>query len=144
MDGKEVTETKKSKPASTFDWANETLTPETTITDSYKNGPNSKRFFKEYCGKKFSFNVAFMNWMKTNAGKTLKDAVTEWERLEELIKSGRYKAEIPAGNQYNKCIRDFFADNPDKNITDARHYWKLKPALPLPSDSTFMNALIWP
>jgi hypothetical protein len=72
-----------------------------------------------------------MDWMKENVGKTLKDAVTEWERLEELKKNGDFKSEIPEGNQYSKYVRDFFADSPDKNITDARHYWKLKRALPL-------------
>lgn len=72
-----------------------------------------------------------MNWMKENAGKTLKDAVTEWERLEELKKGGNHKSEIPEGNQYNKYMRDFFADNPDKTIADARLCWKLKRALPL-------------
>lgn len=131
LDGKKVSRKKPKKPKSTFNWATETLTPETIITDSYKNGPNSRSFFKEYCGGKFSFNIAFMDWMKANTGKTLRDAVTEWERLEALKRSGKHKSDIPEGNQYNKYVRDFFDDNPDKTIAEARHYWKLKRALPL-------------
>jgi hypothetical protein len=78
---KVVLEEKKVKPSSKFDWSKETLTLDTLITDSYTNGLNTRTFFREYCGSKFSFNIAFMSWMKHNVGKTLRDAVEEWNRL---------------------------------------------------------------
>jgi Domain of unknown function (DUF6434)/SAP domain-containing new25 len=119
------------KPASKFVWSKSTLTLNTIITDSYTNGPNTRKFFKEHCGGKFHFSIPFMNFMKNNCGKTLGDAVNEWERLHELSKQKNFKSDIPVGNQYNQYIRDFFTDNPNKTIAEARHCWKLKRSLPL-------------
>jgi hypothetical protein len=115
----------------TKDWHSAQLTLETVITDSYTNGPNTRRFFKEYCGANFSFNIEFMAWMKANIGKTLRDAVEEWLKIKEKSKDKTHKSVIPAGNQYNQYLRDFFADNPDKTMKEARHFWQLKRALPL-------------
>jgi hypothetical protein len=103
----------------------------TIITDSYTNGPNTRQFFKEHCGERFHFSIPFMDFMKNNCGKTLQDAINEWKRLDELSKYKNFKSEIPEGNQYNKYIRDFFADNPNMTINQARHFWKLKRSLPL-------------
>jgi hypothetical protein len=116
------------KLESNFNWAKEKLSLNTIITDSYKNGKNSRAFFKEHCGKKFHFSISFMNWMKANVGRTLQDAVEEWKNLEAKSKSG--KSEIPQHNQYNQYIRDFFADNSNKTMQEARHFWKLKKQLP--------------
>jgi hypothetical protein len=123
--------TKKLKPTSKFHWSKATLSLDTIITDSYTNGPNTRSFFKQHCGDKFHFSIPFMNFMKNNCGKTLQDAVTEWHRLNQQSKDANFKSEIPAGNQYNKYIRDFFLDNPDLSIEQARHFWKLKRSLPL-------------
>jgi hypothetical protein len=88
-------------------------------------------FFKEHCGDTFHFSIPFMDFMKNNCGKTLQDAVNEWQRLDELTKNKNHKSTIPSGNQYNQYIRDFFVDNPNKTIKEARHCWQLKRALPL-------------
>jgi hypothetical protein len=129
--GKVVLEEKKVKPTSKFDWSKEALTLDTLITDSYRNGPNTRKFFKEYCGSKFSFNIAFMAWMKHNVDKTLRDAVEEWERINAEFKDKNTQSVIPEGNQYNQYLRDFFTDNPTKTIKEARYFWQLKRALPL-------------
>ena len=55
--------------------------------------------------------------------------INEWQRLNEQSKDKNFKSEIPTGNQYNKYIRDFFADNPNPTIEQARHFWKLKRSL---------------
>jgi hypothetical protein len=122
---------KRVKPTSKFDWSKEALTLETLITDSYRNGPNTRNFFKEYCGIRFSFNIPFMAWMKHNVGKNLRHAVEEWERLNAQSKDKNTQSVIPEGNQYNQYMRDFFSDNPTKTIKEARHFWQLKRALPL-------------
>jgi hypothetical protein len=126
-----ITAKKRKKATSKFDWHCAELTLETIITDSYKNSRNVRQFFKKCCGQKFHFNIAFMNWMKTSVGKTLANAVEEWKRLDEQSRQKDFKSEIPKGNQYNQYLRDFFADNPNKTITNARHFWKLKRQLPL-------------
>jgi hypothetical protein len=124
---------KASKPSSKFAWSKSTLTLDTIITDSYTNGPNTRKFFKSHCGEKFHFSIPFMDFMKNNIGKTLQDAVNEYHRLETLRKTKDFKSEIPAGNQYNKYLRDFFLDNPTMTAAQARHFWKLKRNLPLGS-----------
>jgi hypothetical protein len=132
---KGITSTEKiphsGKLASKFVWSKSLLNLDTVITDSYTNGPNTRKFFKQHCGNEFHFSIPFMDFMKKNCGKTLQDAVNEWQRLNEQRKDKNFKSEIPAGNQYNKYIRDFFADNPNMTIEQARHFWKLKRSLPL-------------
>ncbi|MEM6319207.1 MAG: DUF6434 domain-containing protein [Bacteroidota bacterium] len=125
-----ISTTKKQKPTSRFNWAKEPLTTETIITDSYTNGPNTRRFFQKEIGPKFKFNIDFMAWMRDNCGKTLRDAIDQWHILEERKKDTNYQSTIPTSNQYNQYVRDFFTDNPDKTIKDARHFWLLKRSLP--------------
>ena len=122
---------RSDKPTSKFVWSKSVLTLETVITDSYTNGQNTRFFFKEHCGDKFHFSIPFMNFMKNNCGKTLKDAINEWHRLNNQSKDENFKSEIPTGNQYNKYLRDFFADNPSMTVEQARQFWKLKRGLPL-------------
>ncbi len=62
------------------DWHSADLTAETVITDSYKNTQNVRRFFRAHAGSDFRFDISFMNWMRTNKGSTLGDAVAEYKR----------------------------------------------------------------
>jgi hypothetical protein len=119
------------RQGSNFDWHSENLTLDTIITDSYKNSQNVRQFFKQHCGEKFHFSIPFMHFMKNNCGITLRDAVNEWQRLNEQRKDKKFTSEIPAGNQYNKYIREFFADNPNMTMEQARHFWMLKRSFPL-------------
>jgi hypothetical protein len=114
------------KSDSNFDWNNETLTFETIITDNYRNTENLRSFFISKIGKHFKFNVLFMNWMKQNVGKTLKDAVDEWEKIYLLKKDVNYKSEIDSQFEYNAYVRDFLKDNPNMSLADARKYWNIK------------------
>jgi Domain of unknown function (DUF6434)/SAP domain-containing new25 len=130
LDGKKVNGKKNIKPKSVFDWHAAPLTPDTIITDNYKNSQNVRRFFKKYCGENFHFSIPFMHWMKTNTGKKLSIAVLEWKRLQSVASDKAFKSVIPSHNQYIQYLRDFFADNPGKTLKDARHCWKLKKLLP--------------
>jgi Domain of unknown function (DUF6434)/SAP domain-containing new25 len=131
LDDKPLLAKKSKRPTSLFDWSKEQLSLKSRITDSYRNGPNVRKFFIEHCGAKFHFSIPFMKWMKDNVGKTLKDAVNEWKRLDKLSKDKNFKSTIPSHNQYNQYIRDFFLDNPTKTMRDARLCWKMKRQLPL-------------
>ncbi|MEL6647966.1 MAG: DUF6434 domain-containing protein [Pseudomonadota bacterium] len=114
------------KPKSKFDWHKAPLTPETVITDSYRNTQNVRRFFKAQCEPGFKFNIAFMDWMKGNVGKTLSDACEAyWTIKTESTKPG-HQTEIRAHNQFNQYTRDFLADNPDLGLKDVRRFWALK------------------
>ncbi|MDX1959044.1 MAG: DUF6434 domain-containing protein [Leptospiraceae bacterium] len=127
----EINKASSYKQTSKFDWSKSKLNLDTIITDSYANGQNVRIFFKKHCGDKFHFSIPFMSFMKNNCGKTLQDAVNEWHRLNEQKKDKNFKSQIPEGNQFNKYIRDFFEDNPNMTIEQARHFWKLKRSLPL-------------
>lgn len=85
---------------------------------------NHRAFFKEQIGSSFSFNVAFQTWLKSNTGKTYKDAVTAYNQIIEDKKKG--KTTIDKQFEYNTYIRDFFADNQGKTLEEAIMCWKYK------------------
>lgn len=114
------------KPVSKFDWNKEILTPDTLITDSYKNTENVRRFFRAHIGEHFYFTVEFMNWMNHNPGKKLSDAILTWEQLREQKKDNSFKSELASQLDYNRYIRRFLAENADMVLADAIKYWKLK------------------
>ena len=116
----------KIQKTSKFDWQHTPLTLDTIITDNYKNTAHVRLFFSKQIGPHFRFNVPFIEWMKTNIGQTLQDAITQWHNIKALEKSTNYKREIAPQFEYNKYMRDFLSDNPDKSKKDAIHFWKLK------------------
>jgi Domain of unknown function (DUF6434)/SAP domain-containing new25 len=132
LDGKVTAKLRRAGPSFKgpgFDWHGGALSHATIITPDYRNTQNVRRFFIAEIGRRFSFNIAFMAWMKASAGKTLGDAAEEWTRVHALTKAGERPA-IPFHNQFNAYVRAFFEDNPDRPMDDARHFWKLKRSLP--------------
>ncbi len=121
---------KRTKASSKFDWHVEDLSAETVITDSYKNTKNVRRFFKAHAGDGFKFNIEFMAWMKANTGKTLGDAVGEYNAMRAREASDGFQTKIAPHNQFNQYTRDFLADNPTLGMDDVRRVWALKRALP--------------
>lgn len=119
-------EDRTAKPTSSFDWHSADLGLQTVITDSYKNSQNVRRFFKRHLGDGFSFNIRFMAWMRENTGKTLQDAITEYQAQKAETAKPGFQSEIAHHNQFNQYTRDFLADNPDLGLKDVRHYWALK------------------
>jgi len=116
----------KRKVKSKFDWNNESLTLDTVITDNYKNSENVRAFFIKHIGKKFKFKVEFMNWIKSNVGLKLEDAVIKWKNLELNKKNNTTKVEIAPQFEYNRFIRDFMLDNKGISRETAIKYWKAK------------------
>lgn len=125
----EIVEAKQlAAKKSNFDWNKETLSKSTIITDNYKNTEQVRAFFLKEIGTHFSFNTKFMLWMKEHTGKTLNDAIAQWNQLHTLKKDKNYKSEITAQFEYNKYIRAFLSDNPNLSIKEAIACWKLKKA----------------
>lgn len=83
-----------------------------------------RTFFKKRIGESFTFNVAFQKWLKSNAGKTYRDAIEAYYLILEDKKNG--KTQIDRQFEYNTYIRDFFADNQGKSLDDAIKCWKYK------------------
>ncbi len=114
------------KETSTFNWSNAALSLSTLLTNNYKNTENVRAFFTAQIGNHFHFTVRFMRWTKQNVGKTLAEAIAEWNRQNDLKKNKTYKSEISPQFEYNRYMRAFLADNSDKSSRDAIKCWKLK------------------
>lgn len=113
-----------------FNWHIEALTPETIITDSYKNTQNIRRFFKSHIGDAFKFNIQFMEWMRENTGATLTEACSAYQEIVNEMKTPGFQSTIKNHNQFNQYTRDFLSDNPDMDMADVRRIWAAKIARP--------------
>ncbi len=104
------------------------LTPDARIEENFVCSEKHRAFFKEQIGNSFSFCVAFQKWLKSNAGKTYKEAVAAYARIMEEKKTT--KTTIDRQFEYNTYIRDFFADNSGRKLEEAIACWKYKKKLP--------------
>jgi hypothetical protein len=127
--GERLRPERAERPTSSFDWATAEIAPDTVITDSYRNGPNVRRFFETEIGARFSFNIEFMAWMKASVGLTMADAVEEWLAIDARRRAGE-RAAIPPDNQFNRYVQDFFDANPGRSMDDARTCWSAKRGRP--------------
>lgn len=123
--GEAPVEAKAPKATSKFDWHSEVLTPETRLTDSYKNTQNVRRFMQEHVGPSFKFSIPLMDWAKANTGATLAEFAQEARRVAEAKKAG---AKIPdqPHNQFNAYTRAYFAHVPDGSMDEVRRLWALR------------------
>ncbi len=96
----------------------------TKIESNFVCTEKHRAFFKEHIGSTFSFNVAFQKWLKSNTGKTYKEAIAAYYQILEEKKKG--KTTIDRQFEYNTYIRDFFADNQGKSLEEAIKCWKYK------------------
>ena len=100
----------------------------TKIEPDFICSEKHRAFFKKHIGKGFSFNVAFQNWLKSNSGKTYREAIAAYDQILEDKKKGKTK--IDKQFEFNTYIRDFFADNRGKSMEQAIQCWKYKKQLP--------------
>lgn len=103
------------------------INEETIIESNIVCSEKHRAFFIDRIGKSFSFNVQFQKWLKTNAGKTYKDAIEAYYQILEEKKKG--KTQIDRQFEYNTYIRDFFEDNKGKTLEQAIICWKYKKGL---------------
>lgn len=96
----------------------------TKIESDFVCSETHRAFFKERIGNSFSFNVAFQKWLKTNSGKTYREAIEAYYQILKDKKKGKTK--IDRQFEYNTYIRDFFEDNKGKSLDDAIKCWKYK------------------
>lgn len=125
----------KSAPISRFDWKSAQLSPGTRITDNYRSTENVRLFFEQQIGKQFKFNVQFMNWMKSNQGKTLHTATEVWKKIAVESKTRTDPKAIAPQFEYNQYISDFSAANPNLDRELGIKLWNIKRTLR--GDSTY-------
>lgn len=103
------------------------ITLDTVIESNFVCSEKHRAFYKEHIGKSFSFNILFQKWLKNNAGKTYRESIDAYYQILEDKKKN--KTTIDRQFEYNTYIRDFFADNKDKNLEQAIKCWKYKKSL---------------
>lgn len=115
---------------SKFNWAKESLSLDTVITDNITFGQNLRAFMQGQIGEHFVFHTEFMAWAKAHPGKTLAEAVVKWEELEALRHDPNHRTKIAAHNMLLQYVRDFLDDHPELAFKDALACWKQKKLLP--------------
>jgi hypothetical protein len=103
------------------------ITEDALIESNFVCSEKHRAFFRQTIGKGFSFNVAFQKWLKTNTGKSYKDAIHAYHQILADKKKG--KTTIDKQFEYNAYIRDFFADNNGKSLDEAIKCWKYKKSI---------------
>lgn len=98
------------------------------IEENVRCSEKHRAFFKEHIGEGFKFNVEFMEWLRSNAGRTYDEAIVEYGEILERKKTN--KTTIGKQFEYNTYIRDFFSDNRSADLDDAIVCWKYKKGLP--------------
>lgn len=106
----------------------EKINEDTIIESNISFSEKHRAFFEEKIGKSFSFLVPFQKWLKANAGKTYRDAISAYYVILEEKKKN--KMAIDQQFEYNTYIRDFFLDNQGKSLKEAILCWKYKKSLP--------------
>ncbi len=102
------------------------LSVKTVITEEYTNNQKNREFFKSIIGPQFHFTTRFMNFCKSNVGKTYQDAIHEWYAEQNERKKGKYKTVIAPQFEYNRFIREFYnkPENKGKKLTEAIKAWE--------------------
>lgn len=103
------------------------ISEDSIIESDFVCSEKHREFFKSHIGNSFSFNVAFQKWLKSNAGKTYKEAIGAYYEILEYKKKN--KSSIDRQFEYNAYIRDFFADNESETLEEAIKCWKYKTSL---------------
>lgn len=103
---------------------NELLSLDTIISENHRCSQNVRYFFKSIIPN-FHFSTYIQDYFRNNVGNTYQDVLNAWNEEELRKKEKSYKKEIGVQFEYNQFIRDYFADEKNKNKTrkDAINAW---------------------
>ena len=114
-----------------FPWGRAELSKETMITASITFGPNVRRFFAAQVGSNFVCHSDFMDWVRSNVGANLGEAIEAWWALERRKDDPAFRREIAGHNNFLQYLRDFQNAYPDHSLDDGKRCWdakKIRPA----------------
>jgi len=132
LDTGEVVKPQRQKIESSFDWGRKELVISTVITDSYRNTKNMRNFMKANAGGHFKFSNEFMQWMRDNTGKTLKDALAYWIEPDRKKRYSGYREKPLPQNEYNQFTRALSEACPGISTNEIRRLWAIKRSKPGP------------
>jgi SAP domain-containing new25/Domain of unknown function (DUF6434) len=116
-------ETKAVKRSGRIDPMPTVFSLHTVIGTNWRCNPNLGAFLKKQCGPSFRFNAATRNFIHTQSGKTLADAV---QCFKQSVAPGAPRQVIIPQNEYNRHTREFFLENPNANRQAAIDAWWAK------------------
>jgi hypothetical protein len=92
---------------------------------NYKSDEKTRAFFKSQIGPHFHFTYHLNQYRLARKSLTYGDLVEEWSAEYERRRGPDYKAPIASQAEYNRYIRDFFADekNRGRSLRDAATSW---------------------
>ena len=85
---------------------------------------------KTNAGEHFKFSNEFMQWMRDNTGKTLKDALAYWIELDRKKRYFGYREEPLPQNEYNQFVRALSEARPGISTKEIRRLWTIKRSKP--------------
>jgi hypothetical protein len=98
-----------------------------TAVVNYKSDEKTRAFFESQIGPHFHFTYRLNQYRLSHANLTYGDLIDEWTAEHERRKQPDYRAPIASQGEYNRYIRDFFADegNKGKSFRDAAASWNV-------------------
>ncbi|MGD7043147.1 DUF6434 domain-containing protein [Jeotgalibacillus proteolyticus] len=104
---------------------------DTVIQENHRCSQHVRAFLKTVIPN-FHFSTYIQQYFKHNSGKTYRDAVNAWHEEEERKKDPQFTKTIGPQFEYNRFIRDFFADpvNKGKSRDEAIQEWNEIKKLP--------------
>lgn len=107
------------------------LSEESIIEEGFVCSERHRAFFREKIGAGFRFVVPFQRWLKENAGRTYGEAIEAYKEIMRRKSQDGATEEIGVQFEYNRYVRDFFADNRGRyGLQEAIICWKYKRDLP--------------
>ncbi len=103
------------------------LQPE-TLVEHYRNDAATRAFFTKHIGKHFRFNSYLRQFTKKaniTPGLTYRDLIAGWIKEETRKQIAGNLTPISSQFEYNRFIRDFFANETGKIHADAVTAWNL-------------------
>ena len=95
------------------DWP---LSRETRV-NNYRSDDQTRSFFKTHIGPHFHFTYHLNQFRLAHEGLTYGDLIDEWLAEYERRKTPGYQAPIARHGEYNRYIRDFFADRRNRTAS---------------------------
>jgi hypothetical protein len=99
------------------------FTLDTIIQPGWRCGPLLGAFFKAQCGAGFRFNAAVRDFIHTQAGHSLAEAIACYRAS---TAPDAPKQTIIAQNEYNQHTRDFYAANPGATRAQVLAAWRVR------------------
>lgn len=128
--GQEVKVPSRRRASGSFNWAKETLSRDTIITETISFGPNVRSFFTAQIGSSFVCHSDFMDWVRGNPGACFGDAISAWHSLEERKTDPSFRREIAICNNYLQYLRDARDLTPGLSERNAKKCWDYKSVRP--------------